>query len=423
MKKLQLIAVFLLFTILTACSGTKPPEPPQNSADVTDGTSAAENESGELCIVNSAGKTDYRIIISEQASARVRNAVSDMRSRFASVFNTPIYMKEDTDAERTETEILIGGTDREESKNAISRLEADTYSISVDGKKIVIAATSDEGLESAIKLFTEAYLMSESRLTTLTVKSTVGSVPDIFESLSAGWNDMRQFSYTDHIDLNYRIYKPEGYDSTKKYPILLFLHGNGSRGDDNTYHLESTGGTVVRTITSMPEYKNGVIIIAPQCLKGEQWVDTNPTKGAYTLKSAPSQCLGEAIAVLDYWLEHIPHDENRLYLWGNSMGAFGCWDLMCRYPERFAAAVCVCGCGDLSYAPVLAKNNIWIHHGDSDTTVPYEGNLDMYERLKANGAGDNVKLTTYKGKDHNITGITGKDTALIDWLFSQTRDK
>ena len=73
------------------------------------------------------------------------------------------------------------------------------------------------------------------------------------------------------------------------------------------------------------------------------------------------------------------------------------------------------------FAPKLAHMNIWIHHGDSDTTVPYKGNLDMFDRLKANGAGDNVKLTTYEGKDHNITGITGKDTAIIEWLFSQRR--
>ncbi|MBE6640091.1 MAG: hypothetical protein E7619_00745 [Ruminococcaceae bacterium] len=416
MKRLLPFFVFLIAISLVSCAEKAPPA----VTDTADGTEASATPL-ELTIVNASGKTDYRIIIAEDASNRVRNAVGDLRSHFAGAFSAPIYMKEDASTEETETEILIGNTNRKESAEAVSRLEENTYSITAQGKKIVIAATSEEGLESAIKLFTELYLKGARGIKTLTVESTFGSAPQPFEALSAGWNDMREYSYTDHIDLNYRIYKPENYDSSKKYPVLLFLHGNGSRGNDNTYHLESTGGTVVRTITSLPEYMNDVIIIAPQCNKGEQWVDTNPTKGTYTLKSSPSQCLGEAIEVLEYWLERIPCDENRLYLWGNSMGAFGCWDLMSRFPERFAAAVCVCGCGDLNYAPKLAHMNIWIHHGDSDTTVPYKGNLDMFDRLKANGAGDNVKLTTYEGKDHNITGITGKDTAIIEWLFSQRR--
>jgi predicted peptidase len=124
--------------------------------------------------------------------------------------------------------------------------------------------------------------------------------------------------------------------------------------------------------------------------------------------------------VFDYWFERISYDENRVYLWGNSMGAYASWDLMQRYPDKYAAAVIVAGCGDIAFAPQLAKNNIWIHHGDIDTTVPYSGNKKMYDALVANGAGDNVKFTDYPGKGHSIFTAVGQNMTVVEWMFAQT---
>jgi len=420
MKRLLFLFLVLAALMITSCSGDVGNGSESEALHTEDIEVTDKPLPPPLTILNSAGKTDYKLIISSDASGRVRSAVNDMRGYFYSTFSTQIWLKRDSETAESATEILVGVTDRKESASAIAALEEGTYSISVEGSKIVIAANSDDGVETAVKYFIETYLSVPAAGGTLTVEDAVGQIPEYFELLRSGWNDMRNYSFAARIDINYQIYKPRNYDSTKKYPILLFLHGNGSRGDDNISHINNTGGTVVRTVTSLAEYKNDVIIIAPQCKNGEQWVDADPKKGNYTFQNSPAQCMNEVIALLDFWLGHISYDSDRIYLWGNSMGAFGCWDLMCRYPDRFAGAVCVCGCGDLKFAPKLTHINISIHHGTEDTTVPFNGNYDMYNSILDAG-GEKVSFTSYEGKDHNISGITGSDRALIDWLFSCTK--
>ena len=141
MKRLLPFFVFLIAISLVSCGENAPP----TVTDTADDTEASATPL-ELTIVNASGKTDYRIIIAEDASNRVRNAVGDLRSHFAGAFSAPIYMKEDASTEETETEILIGNTNRKESAEAVGRLEENTYSITAQGKKIVIAAPSEEGL-------------------------------------------------------------------------------------------------------------------------------------------------------------------------------------------------------------------------------------------------------------------------------------
>ncbi|MBQ7010819.1 MAG: hypothetical protein IJN63_03845, partial [Clostridia bacterium] len=209
MKKLFLVTLILATAFLVSCNATEVPEISGTQATET----AAPSDGGALQMVNENGKTDYSIIISENAGSRVRTAVGNMRSYFVNAFGTQIFMKEDANTEEKATEILIGQTNRPESAAALAALEKNSYSITVNGSKIVIAATSDEGLESAIELFVNIYLKNNPEGQLLNVSSHTGSLPDCFDMLEAGWNDMRGFSYTDHIDINYRIYKPKDYDS------------------------------------------------------------------------------------------------------------------------------------------------------------------------------------------------------------------
>ena len=421
----MILCLLTVLTALASCGGTVP--------DVTDNTDHSKTDpvtdpitdavtntpDPSLVLVDESGKTHYNIIIGDDCGKTVFGVANDLKSAMYDAFDVSFWVKRAGEIEADATEILVGVSSRAESSNA--ELQPNTYSISVADKKIVITGYNENCVVIGVMAFIEKYIKGKTGLTKLMIENETVEVADGFASLSDGWNDMRGYAGTADIDILYQIYKPENYDPAKKYPVLIFMHGNGSRGDDNS-HINASSASVIPTLTNTAKYKNDIIIIAPQCLKSEQWVNCNYKLGDYTSK-AITQCLSEAVEVFDYWFERISYDKNRVYLWGNSMGAYASWDLMQRYPGRFAAAVIVAGCGDVAFAPQLAKNNIWIHHGDVDPTVPFEGNKKMYDALVANGAGDNVTFTNYPGKGHTIFATVGNNRKVIDWMLSHSLDK
>lgn len=408
-----ILCIFTVLPVLVSCGGEAAVTTPAVTDPVTDPVTEAPDPS--LVLINESGKTDYYIIIGDDCGKTVSSAANDLRGEMYDAFGTAFWVKRDDEADADETEILVGASNRTETN---AELEANTYSISRVGNKIVILGANANCVSYAVNVFIDKYLDGKTGLTKLLIENEVGEVPDGFAMLNDGWNNMGDYAGTADIDILYSIYKPKNYDPNKKYPVVLYMHGNGSRGNDYT-HITKDTASIIPTLTSNAKYMNDVIVIAPQCLKSEQWVTCDHTKGEYTSKEI-TQCLSEAVQVFDYWFERISYDENRVYLWGNSMGAYASWDLMQRYPGKYAAAVIVAGCGDIAFAPQLAKNNIWIHHGDIDTTVPYSGNKKMYDALVANGAGDNVKFTNYPGKGHSIFTAVGKNQTVIDWMLSQT---
>ncbi len=394
-------------------------EPVISSATDSETDPLTEASDPSLVLVNDDGKTDYNIIIGDDCGKTVFSAANDLKSEMYDAFGVSFWVKRAGEIEADSTEILVGASARDEAFNV--DLEVNTYSIAMVDKKIVILGANDNCVAYGVKVFVEKYLDGKTDLTKLLIEAEVGEMPDGIAALNDGWNDMRDYPGTADIDIVYTVYKPKNYDPTKEYPVLLFMHGNGSRGNDNS-HILATTASIIPTLTNSSEYKDDVIIIAPQCLKTEQWVTCDHYQGEYTSK-AITQCLTEAVEVFDYWFERISYDEDRVYLWGNSMGAYASWDLMQRFPGKYAAAVIVAGCGDVAFAPQLANNNIWIHHGDADKTVPCSGNKKMYDALVANGAGDNVKFTSYPGAAHTIFASVGKNMSVVEWLFNQSLEK
>ena len=415
------LAALTVFACFVSCGNgsgnADTTEPADNTTPaVTEPVTDVPDPSLEM--VGEDGKTAYYIVVGRDCGKGVFSAANDLKGEMYDAFMTAFWVKRDDDVEPRNTEILIGVSTREGTKEAFEKLDGNSYSITVVDKKIIISGSTDACVAYAVDIFIDKYINGKTDLKNLLIENEVGTVPDGFALLENGWNDMTDYPGTADIDLKYMVYKPANYDPDKKYPVFIFMHGNGSRGDDNS-HITKDSASIIPTLTSSEKYKNDIIIIAPQCLKSEQWVTCDHTLGEYTSKSITT-CLSEAVQIFDYWFERISYDENRVYLWGNSMGSYASWDLMQRYPGKYAAAVMVAGCGDLAFAPQLAKCNIWIHHGDIDTTVPYSGNKKMYDELVKNGAGDNVKFTTYPGKGHSIFTAVGKDMTVIDWLFSQT---
>ena len=127
-------------------------------------------------------------------------------------------------------------------------------------------------------------------------------------------------------------------------------------------------------------------------------------------------------ALVDDLAGRLSIDKTRIYVTGLSMGGYGSWDLMARYPRIFAAGVPICGGGDPETAEVLKEIPIWVFHGDKDTAVPLAHSQQMVEAIKKAG-GDKAKLTIYPGVGHNSWSATYANQEVYDWLLSHRRGK
>ncbi|MDZ4289090.1 MAG: prolyl oligopeptidase family serine peptidase [Prosthecobacter sp.] len=205
--------------------------------------------------------------------------------------------------------------------------------------------------------------------------------------------------------LNYQIQGDPKWDGKKRYPLLIWLHGSGQSGDDNTSQI---GGSPRNWLTPESQAKTPFVFIAPQCPSAEVgW------------KNAVANNLMALIADL---IERLPVDQNRIYLTGSSMGGFGTWHLIGKYPQVFAAGVPLCGGGDSKQAEVLKDIPMWVFHGDQDDMVPVERARTMVQAVKAAG-GTYLQYTEFPGVGHSITGIVYPRADLQEWLFAQRRKR
>ena len=206
------------------------------------------------------------------------------------------------------------------------------------------------------------------------------------------------------LELNYLLYIPEEYNKSKKeWPLILFLHGAGERGNDiNKLKKHGPPKLIEQGKKDFP-----FIIVSPQC----------PGKGWWTNE--------KEIMALDALLNKITAeyrvDKQRIYLTGLSMGGFGSWGLAAEYPDRFAAVVPICGGGDPKTAKSIAHLPIWVFHGGKDKTVPIKKSEIMVEALKK--AGNDVKFTVYPDAGHDSWTKTYNNPELYKWLLSHNKSE
>jgi predicted peptidase len=218
--------------------------------------------------------------------------------------------------------------------------------------------------------------------------------------------------------LPYRLFLPKNYDATKKYPLVLVFHGAGQRGGDNRKHLAPY---VAGWMDNAVQSKHPSILIIPQCPPEAKWVDTDWGKGSYSFSEVPlSVPMKLSKEILDQVMSEKSVDKNRVYVMGASMGGYGTWNFIMRYPELVAAAVPVCGAGDPAKAETLKDIPIWAFHGDKDSIVPPSGSQDMVDAITKIG-GTKIKLTLYPGMDHGSYLVAWRDPALVEWLFNQSK--
>lgn len=230
--------------------------------------------------------------------------------------------------------------------------------------------------------------------------------------------EKRPFKNADGRTLLYRILKPARVEAGKKYPLVLFLHGAGERGDDNTKPLIH-GVKTFATAEFLEKYPCYVVV--PQCPENTKWADIDWTVEKVIFPEKESETATLVMQCLDGLEKEFPIDADREYVTGLSMGGFGTWDAIVRHPQRFAAAVPVCAGVNLSKAPAIAHLPIWAYHGAKDQVVKVERSREIVAALKA--AGGQPKYTEYPDVGHDSWNGAYKDRDMYEWLFTQRRKK
>jgi predicted peptidase len=212
----------------------------------------------------------------------------------------------------------------------------------------------------------------------------------------------------------YRLYSPPRLEPGKTYPLVVSLHGAGSRGDDNVKHLVPW---VAGWTADDVQKDNPCFIVMPQTKM--QWVPVAFNNGSYSVdKRPPSESIVLLKEMVDVLLATKPIDRNRVYVVGTSMGGYGAWDFVLRNPDLPAAVVVFCGAGDPSAVDRLKDVPVWVFHGDQDKVVPVSGSTDMIQALKALGATD-ARLSLYEGVGHDVYTKSWKHPGLVEWMFQQ----
>lgn len=228
--------------------------------------------------------------------------------------------------------------------------------------------------------------------------------------------EARQYVDADGARLLYRLLRPQNYAPQVRYPLVLFLHGAGERGDDNVRQLVH-GMNQFASDQIMAEHP--CFVMAPQCPAGQKWVDMDWSAPRGDMPAEPAPAMRLACATLDALQKEFSIDPARVYVTGLSMGGYGTWDAIARYPDRFAAAVPICGGGDPAQAQKMARTPVWAFHGGKDGVVKPQRSREMVEAIKA--AGGTVKYTEYPDAGHNAWTATYENPEFFTWLFAQRK--
>lgn len=208
---------------------------------------------------------------------------------------------------------------------------------------------------------------------------------------------------TKTVRLNYLLHLPSGCESEKdqKWPLIMFLHGRGERGDD-VEKIRIHG--IPKIVENQPDFP--FVAVSPQCPGHTFWPVEHDA----------------LLALLDTITGTYNIDSDRVYLTGLSMGGYGTWSFAAQYPDRFAAIAPICGGGNaVLSAEALKTVPIWAFHGAKDSVVPLIESEQMVKAINAKGG--NAKLTIYPEADHNSWTETYANPELYEWFLTHSRGK
>jgi len=218
----------------------------------------------------------------------------------------------------------------------------------------------------------------------------------------------------------YQVFLPDGWTAARAWPVVLFLHGSGERGDDNRKQLSQ--GLPPWLAAHGAEFP--AVVVMPQAHEGEYW---------------SGRAERAALRALQASIDEFHGDTQRIYLTGLSMGGYGAWQMAVDHPGLFAAAAIVCGgvrplpddpppAPDLAVEGVPARVDpygwvadrirlpVWIFHGGADEVVPTAESRAMHAALQARGR--EVRYSEFPGVNHGSWVPAYATPGLWPWMFS-----
>jgi predicted peptidase len=207
--------------------------------------------------------------------------------------------------------------------------------------------------------------------------------------------------------MRYLLFKPTNAPPDAALPLVLSLHGGGPRKKFEHLLEPYAPGFAYglgRLVSDETQREHPCFVVAP-------WSDH---------RSWDESNLRLVLGLLDAMQKEFRIDPKRLYVTGQSMGGFGTWSILTQHPERFAAAVPICGGGEPKEAPKARSLPIWAIHGSGDAVVPVDNTRRMIQALQKAGAG--LVYWEYQGATHAQTAERAYcEPELIRWLFAQRR--
>jgi predicted peptidase len=205
-------------------------------------------------------------------------------------------------------------------------------------------------------------------------------------------------------DSRYVVFVPHDYKGDKEYPLILFLHGAGERGDDGERQVKQGIGNAITFKGN--DKKSSFFVVFPQCRAKGTWKADGPDAD-------------RALGILEEVQKTYRIDAKRLYLTGLSLGGYGTWSLAAAHPDRWAAIAPICGGGDTSTADRIKDIPCWCFHGDADKAVPVQRSRDMIEALKKSGGTPRYTELPFVG--HNSWDPAYATGELYQWMLAQKR--
>ncbi len=260
----------------------------------------------------------------------------------------------------------------------------------------------------------------KSFLTAFAITSILMTAPASAQDAAVAGFRAEIFTAADGRTLPYRVATPK--EGPRLMPLVLFLHGSGERGDDNFLQLKNA---VTQFTDNSRTEQYPAIILAPQCPKDHRWVekDWNLDTGTREVEDPAADQLVLVRELVESYVATGNIDPQRIYLTGLSMGAFGGWHLLTMDPDRYAAAVLVCGGGNPRKAESYQSTPLWVLHGGDDPVVPVKRSREMIAAIATSGHQGDLFYTEYPGVQHDSWTPAFGDRRVHQWLFDQVRQR